>query len=78
MWMIKLIRTPARPVGFSKVIPTWTESHRQWLQYKKKGGSFSEVTGIGSRLSPVSGGSEGTTDRVFLQFGHMKQLRAHL
>ena len=28
--------------------------------------------------SAVSGGSEGTIESVFLQFGHMKQLRAHL
>ena len=28
--------------------------------------------------SPVSGGSEGTTDNVLRQFGHIKQLRAHL
>jgi hypothetical protein len=28
--------------------------------------------------SPGSGGSEGTTDRVFRQFGHIKQFRAHL
>ena len=29
-------------------------------------------------LSPLSGGSDGTTVRVFRQFGHMKQFRAHL
>ena len=39
---------------------------------------MSEPAGTASRLSPVSGGSEGTTDRVFRQSGHMKQLRAHL
>ena len=30
------------------------------------------------RPSPDSGGSEGTTESVFRQFGHMKQFRAHL
>ena len=30
------------------------------------------------RPSPSSGGSEGTTVSVFLQMGHMKQLRAQL
>lgn len=34
--------------------------------------------GAESLPSPESGGSEGTTDNVFRQFGHMKQFRAHL
>jgi hypothetical protein len=69
---------PARPVGFSNVMPTSAESHLQWLQYKRKGGSPMELTGTERRPSPTSGGSEGTTDRVFRQFGHMKQFLAHL
>lgn len=36
------------------------------------------LIGMASLPSPGSGGSEGTTDRVFRQFGHMKQFRAHL
>ena len=34
--------------------------------------------GTERRPSPESGGSEGTTDNVFRQFGHMKQFLAHL
>ena len=67
----------ARLVGFSKVIPTSAESHRQWLQYKKKGGSPS-VFMDDIRPSEDSGGSDGTTIKVFLQDGHKKQFRAHL
>lgn len=67
----------ARLVGFSNVIPTSAESQRQWLQYRKNGGSpsvFMDVT----RPSADSGGSDGTTIKVFLQEGHRKQFRAHL
>jgi hypothetical protein len=67
----------ARLVGFSKVIPTSAESQRQWLQYKKNGGSPSVFTDD-IRPSASSGGSDGTTIRVFLQDGHRKQFRAHL
>lgn len=67
----------ARLVGFSKVIPTSAESQRQWLQYKKNGGSPS-VFMEDIRPSADSGGSDGTTIRVFLQDGHRKQFRAHL
>lgn len=66
---------PASPVGFSNVIPISAESHLQWLQYRKKGGSPEALT---VRGSAVSGGSEETTDSVFRQLGHEKQLRAHL
>ena len=67
----------ARLVGFSKVIPTSAESQRQWLQYKKNGGSPS-VFMDDTRPSADSGGSDGTTMSVFLQEGHKKQFRAHL
>ena len=67
----------ARLVGFSKVIPTSAESQRQWLQYKKNGGSPS-VFMDDIRPSADSGGSDGTTIKVFLQDGHKKQFRAHL
>jgi len=67
----------ARLVGFSKVIPTSAESQRQWLQYKKNGGSPS-VFMVDIRPSADSGGSDGTTIKVFLQDGHRKQFRAHL
>ena len=67
----------ARLVGFSKVIPTSAESQRQWLQYKKNGGSPS-VFMVDIRPSADSGGSDGTTINVFLQEGHRKQFRAHL
>ena len=69
---------PASPVGFSKVMPTSAESQRQWLQYRKKGGSPAVLRTEGKRPSPLSGGSDGTTVRVFLQLGHMKQFRAQL
>jgi hypothetical protein len=36
------------------------------------------LIGTASRPSPESGGSEGTTERVLRQFGHIKQFRAHL
>ncbi len=75
----KFSSAPARPVGFSNVIPTSAESHRQWLQYRKKGGSpIVLITKDDARPSSVSGGSDGTTVNVFLQFGHMKQFRAQL
>ena len=64
-------------MGFSKVIPTSAESQRQWLQYKKNGGSPS-VFMDETRPSADSGGSDGTTINVFLQDGQRKQLRAHL
>ena len=67
----------ARLVGFSKVIPTSAESQRQWLQYKKNGGSPS-VFMDDMRPSADSGGSDGTTIKVFLQDGQRKQFRAHL
>jgi len=67
----------ARLVGFSKVIPTSAESQRQWLQYKKNGGS-PRVFMVDIRPSADSGGSDGTTIKVFLQDGHRKQFRAHL
>lgn len=69
---------PARPVGLSNVIPTSAESHRQWLQYKKKGGSPIVLSGIEEEFASSSVGSEGTTDNVFRQLGHKKQFRAHL
>lgn len=36
------------------------------------------LMGAESLPSPASGGSEGTTDNVLRQLGHMKQFRAHL
>jgi hypothetical protein len=57
-------------------MPTSAESHLQLLQYRKKGGS--PRVEMGTRPSSDSGGSEGTTVRVFLQLGQRKQFRAHL
>ena len=75
-WQIKNV--PASPVGFSNVIPISAESHLQWLQYKKNGGSPTALNVADIRPSGVSVGSEDTTDRVLWQIGHEKQLRAHL
>lgn len=49
------------------------------MQYRKKGGSPRAVATIGDiLLSPLSGGSDGTTVKVLRQLGHMKQFLAHL
>lgn len=55
---------------------TSAESHRQWLQYRKKGGSPTALIAVIPSSAP--GGSEGTTESVFRQFGQRKQFRAHL
>lgn len=60
-------------------MPTSALSHLQLLQYKKNGGSPTAEIVIGA-LEPSggSGGSEETTERVFVQIGHEKQFLAHL
>lgn len=66
----------ARLVGFSNVMPTSFESHRQKLHVKKYGGSPTLAAAVLRGM--LGSGSDATTERVWSHWEHWKQLRAHL